>query len=53
MDTSEECQRKEYPDEFGNGVHLGEEEGEDPPEYLDAGNNDGDESKRTGGRRLE
>ena len=27
MDTSEECQKKEYPEEFGNGVHLGEEEG--------------------------
>ena len=26
MDTSEECQKKEYPEEFGNGVHLGEEE---------------------------
>ena len=22
MDTSEECQKKEYPEEFGNGVHL-------------------------------
>ena len=26
MDTSEECQKKEYPEEFGNGVHLGEED---------------------------
>ena len=23
MDTSEECQKKECPEEFGNGVHLG------------------------------
>ena len=23
MDTLEECQKKEYPEEFGNGVHLG------------------------------
>ena len=30
MDTSEECQRKEYPEEFGNCVHLGEEEEVDP-----------------------
>ena len=30
MDTSEECQKKEYPEEFGNGVYLGEEEGVDP-----------------------
>ena len=30
MDTSEECQKKEYPEEFGNGVHLGGEEGVDP-----------------------
>ena len=30
MDTSEECQKKEYPEEFGNGVHLGDEEGVDP-----------------------
>ena len=29
MDTTEECQRKEYPEEFGNGVHLEEEEGVD------------------------
>ena len=28
-DTSEECHKKEYPEEFGNGVHLGEEEGVD------------------------
>ena len=52
MDTSEECRKKESTEEFGNGVHLGEEEGIDP-KYLDAGNNDGDENKRTGGRRLE
>ena len=52
MDTSEECQRKEYPEEFGNGVHLGNEEGVDP-KYLDARNNDGDEGKRTGGGMLE
>ena len=30
MDTSEECQKKEYREEGGNGVHLGEEEGVDP-----------------------
>ena len=30
MDTSVECQKKEYPEEFGNGVHLGEEEGGRP-----------------------
>ena len=30
MDTSEECQKKEYREEFGIGVHLGEEEGVDP-----------------------
>ena len=52
MDTSGECQRKEYPEDFGNGLHQGEEEGV-APKYLDAGNNDMDENKRTGGRRLE
>ena len=25
MDTSGECQRKEYPEKFGNAAHLGEE----------------------------
>ena len=30
MDTSEEYRKKEYPEEFGNGVHLGEEKGVDP-----------------------
>ena len=29
MDTSRESKRKEYPEEFGNGVHLGEEKGVD------------------------
>ena len=29
MDTSEECQNKEYPEEFGIGVHQGEEEAVD------------------------
>ena len=52
MDTLEECQKKEYPEEFGNGVPPGEEEGVDP-KYLDAGNNDVEESRMTGERRLE
>ena len=44
MNTSGECQRKEYPEEFGNGVHLEEEEGVDP-EILGCRNSD--QSKRT------
>ena len=52
MDTSEECQKKEYPEEFGKGVHMGEEEGVDT-EIPGCRKIEGDENKSTGGRRLE